>query len=138
MSRPVGKPGEPERKKAPEIAYRGTAKPKPQPSYKGTMKPVTSTSSFPTKKPTSRAEGPRSRYANYSDNTEGEDTEGGNSYSNESEDMEAGFSDVEQEEVKATKLARKEDEEEARKEAEHQARKQKLKELAKKAKPRKY
>lgn len=138
MSRPSGKSGELERKKAPEIAYKGTAKPKPQPSYKGTMKPATSASAAPTKKPTCRGEGPRYRYTNYSDGTEGESIEEQDGYSNESEDMEAGFSDVEQEEVKATKLARKEDEEEARKEAEHQARKKKLKELAKKAKPQRY
>ena len=128
-----GKPGGSEHKKAPEIAYKGTAKPKPQPSYKGTMKPATSTSAIPTKKPASREEASRYRYASYSDEQEEEDTE-----EHESDDMEAGFSDVEQEEAKASKLARREDEEEARKEAEHQARKKKLKELAKKAKPRKY
>ena len=102
------------------------------------MKPATSASALSTKKPTSRDEGPRYRYANYSNDEEGEDIEEGDGYSDESDDMEAGFSDVEQEEVKATKLARKEDEEEARKEAEHQARKKKLKELAKKAKPQRY
>lgn len=135
-TRPVAKPGETERKKAPEIAYKGTAKPKPQPTYKGTMKPVGPPSATAQKKPLPRSQESRYRYASYSDEEEDVEEEGG--YSDESDDMEAGFSDVEEEEAKATKLARKEDEEEARKEAEHQARKKRLKELAKKAKPQRY
>lgn len=56
--------------------------------------------------------------------------------------MEAGFSDVEEEESKATKFARKEDDEEARKEAEmkreKEARRMRLESLAKGAKKQAY
>ena len=60
----------------------------------------------------------------------------------ESDDMEAGFSDVEQEESVAARAARKEDEEEAKLEAklktEKEERKKRLAEMARKAKPQRY
>ena len=111
------------KKKAPEIAYKGTAKPKPQPTYKGTMKPAPSVAlparkkSFIVQDDRSRSNPvnrPKHRPQAYS---EDEDQEEEEEYESES-DMEAGYSDVEQEETKATKIARKEDEFEARMEYE--------------------
>lgn len=114
------------KKKAVEIAYKGTAKPKPQPTYKGTMKPVPA-AAVPTQKKSfikqddrsrsnsmSRPQPAKSRRRDYSEDEEDEEEE---DYESES-DMEAGYSDVEEEETKATKIARKEDEFEARMEAE--------------------
>ena len=60
----------------------------------------------------------------------------------DSDDMEAGFSDVEQEESAAARAARKEDEEEAKLEAklktEKEERKKRLAEMARRAKPQRY
>ena len=136
-------------KKGPEIAYKGTAQPtatpKPQPTYKGTMNSGASTAQAGQKKPLPRAEngrqtGPRYQYRDDSEEEESEvEDEGG--YSDASDDMEAGFDDVEEEETKATKLARKEDEEEARMEAElkrqKEAKKKRLEELVRKQKAKK-
>ncbi|KAG6999259.1 hypothetical protein G7Y79_00036g072150 [Physcia stellaris] len=122
-----GKQEGPVKKKVQEIAYKGTAKPKPQPTYKGTMKPVPAATVPAQKKSfitqddrsrsnsTSRPHPAKSRRRDYSEDDEDEEDE--EDYESES-DMEAGYSDVEEEETKATKIARKEDEFEARMEAE--------------------
>ena len=129
-SRPgsAGKLAGPAKKKPPEIAYKGTAKPKPQPTYKGTMKPVTTPTSGTHKKPpvklddrsrgnsSSRPLPAKRRHTEYSEDEE-DDEEEEEEYDSGS-DMEAGYSDVEEEETKATKIAKKEDEFEARMEAE--------------------
>ena len=129
--------------KQPQPGYKGTAKPKPQPQYKGTMKPGMTT----VPKPTSRdrdVHASKGRYNEYAatDEEDLDDIEEDDYGSDESEDMEAGFSDVEQEETVAAKVARKEDEEEARLEAklksEKEERKKKLEAMAKKAKPQRY
>ena len=135
-------PGAPDRKKVPQPAYKGTAKPRPQPTYKGTMKPASTT-----QKATSRGgdgKNSRPRYDEYAATDEDDlDDVGEDDYgSDESDDMEAGFSDVEQEESVAARAARKEDEEEAKLEAklksEKEERKKRLAEMAKKAKPQRY
>ena len=133
-------------KKAPQPSYSGTAKPnkpaKQQPSYKGTMNP--GAVARKSEKPKRRA----NEYAATDDELEDyeeEENEEGDGYGNsegESDDMEAGFSDVEQEESAATKAAKKEDEEEAKLEArlkrEKEERRRRLEGLAKKAKPQRY
>ncbi len=127
----------------PQPAYKGTAKPKPQPTYKGTMKPD---GSMP-RKPASKdrdSHASRNRYDEYAATDEEDlDDVAEDQYGSEgSEDMEAGFSDVEQEESVAAKAARKEDEEEARLEAqlkkEKDDRRKRLEAMAKKAKPQRY
>jgi len=119
-----GRPGVASAKKVPEPAYRGTAqaiaKPKPQIAYKGTMGGATSSSQSSQKKPLPRAENGRPtasryRYDSYSEE-KGSGTEGEEDY--DSDDMEAGFDDVEEEETKATKQAKKDDAREAMIEAE--------------------
>lgn len=135
-----GRPGAALGRKVPEPAYRGTAqaiaKPKPQIAYKGTSGGGNSASHTSQKKPLPRAENGRStasryRYDSYSE--EGESgTDGEENY--ESDDMEAGFDDVEEEETKATKQAKKDDAREAMIEAElkklpPEARKRRLQEL---------
>lgn len=141
-----GKNGTGTGKKVPQVAYRGTAQkpviPRPQPTYRGTMGLGTPAAASGPKKPPNRTQngrdiGSRRQQEYYSEEEEEsemeEEDEGG--YSEES-DMEAGFDDVEIEETTATKLARKEDDEEARMEAElkrqKEARKKRLQELAKK------
>ncbi|CAF9908394.1 MAG: hypothetical protein HETSPECPRED_008067 [Heterodermia speciosa] len=117
-----GRQDGPVKKKAPEIAYKGTAKPKPQPTYKGTMK-MASVAALPShKKPsvkqdTRKSTVPKSRRREYSENEEDEEEEE-EDYGSEESDMEAGYSDVEEEETKAAKIARKEDEFELKMEAE--------------------
>ena len=136
-------------KKGPEIAYKGTAQTaattKHQPTYKGTMNSGASTTQAGQKKPLPRAEngrqtGPRYQYRDDSEEEESE-VEEECGYSDASDDMEAGFDDVEEEETKATKLARKEDEQEARMEAElkrqKEAKKRRLEELVRKQKAKK-
>ena len=139
-------PGSVANKKIAAPAYKGTAKPKPQlpqPSYKGTMKSVSST----TKPQTARdrdANHRKPRFDEYAatDEDDLDDIEEDEYGSDESDDMEAGFTDVEQEETLAAKAAKKEDEEEARLEAklkkEKEERRKKLEQLAKKAKPQRY
>lgn len=133
-------------KKIAAPAYKGTAKPKPQlpqPTYKGTMKPAFSTA----KLSTARDRDPNARKTGYdeyaaTDEDDLDDIEEDEYGSDESDDMEAGFTDVEQEETVAAKAARKEDEEEARLEAklkkEKEERRKKLEQLAKRAKPQRY
>ncbi len=155
----------PRRKTLSPPAYRGTAAPiKPQPSYKGTMKPATSpkTLSVGRKNPAiaddrlarsrSTSMGRRADRSNRylsedeedildeEDEPGDDDREGG--YDESSDDMEAGFSDVEEEETLAAKTAKKEDEEQLRIELqmkrEKEERKKKLEQLAKNAKQRTY
>lgn len=124
-------------------AYKGTAKSKPQPTYKGTMK---SEGTAP-RKPASRdrdVHASKHRYDEYAATDEDnlDDVEEDEYGSEESEDMEAGFLDVEQEESAAVIAARKEDEEEARLEArlkkEKEERRKRLEAMARKAKPQRY
>ena len=110
------------KRKAPEIAYKGTAKPKLQPTYKGTMKTAPAAAVPSHKRPSMKQDirkstVPRSRRRDYSEDEEDEEEEE-EDYGSEESDMEAGYSDVEEEETKATKIARKEDEFEAKMEAE--------------------
>ncbi len=138
-------PGPVANKKVAAPAYKGTAKPKPQlpqPTYKGTMKPASSTT-----KPTTardRDANPRKIHDEYAatDEDDLDDVEEDEYSSDGSDDMEAGFTDVEQEETLAGKAARKEDEEEARLEAQHkkekEERRKRLEQLVKKAKPQRY
>ena len=98
------------------VGYQGTVKPKPQPSYKGTMKPVASSAAPARKKGcnsddhTRRKSVPTMRRALSESEEEPEDDDK-NSYISEEDysDMEAGFGDVEEEDEKATRLAKKED-----------------------------
>ena len=138
-------------KRAPSIGYSGTAKPKPQTSYKGTMKPVSPSMPTPRKKypgasdDSDHSTGRRKPALNkrrrelYSDEELGGDEEGYESGSDLS-DMEAGFSDVEEEDERAAREARKEDEREQRMleeaKAQKEARRKKLEELAKKGQRR--
>ena len=134
-------PGTTNAKKHPEPTYKGTAKPpKPQPTYRGTMAPTSSALPKST-----RVKPAKSRYDEYAATDEDdlddiEEDEYGSE--EESDDMEAGFSDVEQEESAAARAARKEDEEEAKLEAklknEKEERKRRLAEMARKAKPQRY
>ncbi|CAD6574641.1 MAG: hypothetical protein ASARMPREDX12_006873 [Alectoria sarmentosa] len=139
-------PGPGANKKVAAPAYKGTAKPKPQipqPTYKGTMKPASSTAKPSTAR--DRDTNPRKpRHDEYAATDEDDlnDVEEDEYGSDVSDDMEAGFTDVEQEETVAAKAARKEDEEEARLEAklkkEKEERRKRLEQLAKKAKPQRY
>lgn len=133
-------------KKIAAPAYKGTAKPKPQvpqPTYKGTMKTASSTAKLPTTR--DRDASPRkTRYDEYAatDEDDLDDVEEDEYGSDGSDDMEAGFTDVEQEETVAEKAARKEDEEQARLDAKHKTekeeRRKRLEQLSKKAKPQRY
>ena len=137
------KPGN---KKISQPAYKGTAK--PTPTYRGTAKPVSSTAS--SRNPTSGARTLASKsHRDRSDdsnndttNSEGLDEEDEIGYSDSASDMEAGFSDMMEEEQVAIKAAKKEDEEEARKEEQHkrekEARKRTLEQLAAKNKKKIY
>lgn len=134
-------------KKGQQPRYKGTAKPKPkpkpQPSYKGTMKSATSGDQNPISRDRA-SQASKIRYDEYAatDEDDLDDIEEDDDGSEESDDMEAGFSDVEQEESTAAKAARKEDEEEAKLEArlknEKEERKRRLEAMAKKAKPQRY
>ena len=141
-------------KKGVEIGYKGTAnvapspKPKPQPSYRGTMKTVPK--DLPAREKL-KPRPPRDRYLDTDEEEEedededlddaGEEMSNGG-YSDESDDMEAGFDDVEEEEAEAIKQAKKDDAREAALEAklkgEKEERKKRLMQLAKSAKPRSY
>lgn len=143
------------KKAVPPQTYKGTATAKPQPSYKGTMKPVASPNlsgrkNSATDKGSSRIRNVsmgrpstfRDRYLSEDeedlDEDEDEDDMGGES----TDDMEAGFSDVEEEEEHATKFARKEDDEQAKLELQlkrdKEARKKRLEMMAKSAKKRSF
>jgi len=119
------KPGKPEGKpdsKPP--TYQGTMKPKPNVSYKGTLKPSSQPTSTAKKKdynsddPGRRKSLPVSRkvepYRDYSD----EESDEMGSFIEDDSDMEAGFTDVEEEEKKTLKLGKKEDKYEMMMEAE--------------------
>ncbi|KAL8664809.1 MAG: hypothetical protein Q9168_007841 [Polycauliona sp. 1 TL-2023] len=141
------------KKPLPQPSYKGTAAPKPQPTYRGTMnmKPGSSISNTARRKDSksdrsrSSSINPSRRGGQYESEEEEEDEddvdEEENGYSDESDDMEAGAFEVEQEEIAARKAARKEDEEELRIEnqlkKEKEDRKKRLAMLAAKAaKPR--
>ena len=111
-------------KKTAQLSYTGTAKPKSALSYKGTMKPLTSTTTAARKKASRDTDSDRSpnrsrstsvghaapKYR-YRDETSGEDEdEEEEPYESDLSDMEAGFSDVEEEDERALKAAKKEDE----------------------------
>ena len=133
-------------KKVTQPAYKGTAK--PAPAYRGTMKPVSETASgrkpsLSTRPPATKSQ--HNRHAASSDDDiidDDEIEEDEEPYPDSESDMEAGFSDVEEEEQKAVKAAKKEDEEEARIEAQHKSEKEKrrkmLEQMAKNAKKRNY
>ena len=102
------------------VTYQGTAKPKPQPAYKGTMKPLPSCTS---KQKSISTESDVNRRRSISDlrrrssHSEEEEADGSGdeeegSYISEEDysDMEAGFEDVEEEDEKAGRIAKKEDE----------------------------
>lgn len=98
------------------VGYQGTVKPKPQPSYKGTMKPVSSSAASARKKDYTsddqarRKSVPTVRHAVSESEEEPEDDDKDSFISEEDfSDMEAGFGDVEEEDEKATRLAKKED-----------------------------
>ena len=138
-------------KKAPPLSYTGTAKPKPLTSYKGTMKPISPTASshkkhYPPSSGSDRSTVRRKptldsnrRRGSYTDE-ESEELE--EDYDSESDlsDMEAGFSDVEEEDERAAKAAKKEDEFELRMldelKRQKEAKKRRLQDLAKKAQQR--
>lgn len=142
-SSPAPRSSKPTKAPKPQPAYKGTAKPKPQPIYKGTMKPEGSIPRTSASKDRD-SHASRSRCDEYAatDEEDLDDVEEDQYGSEESDDMEAGFSDVEQEESAAAKAARKEDEEEARLEAqlkkEKEDRRKRLEAMAKKAKPPRY
>lgn len=121
-------------KKTLQPSYTGTAKPKPTPSYKGTMKPLpsTSVSKKPARDTDSERSHPRSRStsvthhahpkarsraivssASSAEDDEEEEEEAEGEYGSDLSDMEAGFSDVEEEDERALKAAKKEDQFEA-------------------------
>ncbi|MCJ1378421.1 hypothetical protein MMC17_001519 [Xylographa soralifera] len=98
------------------MGYQGTAKGKPQAFYKGTMKPVSPPPTSAHKraydsdaprapKPTSVARRKETYSEEESEVDEGESYMDDDDYS----DMEAGFEDVEEEDEKAARLAKKED-----------------------------
>lgn len=131
--------------------YKGTANGKPQPSYKGTMKPVETVNSDRGKSRYSskyagrgasniRSSASRDRYAGTSASDEDQEDQEDSEPDASSDDMEAGFSDVEEEEMHATKFAKQEDDEQARIEAglkkEKEERKRRLNLMAKNAKKR--
>lgn len=137
--------------------YKGTATAKPQPSYKGTMKSVGSINSLGRKNSDARGNGkhvdrgvlnnryPASRETHkggYASGEEDEDEEDNEDIMSDAstDDMEAGFSDVEDEEIHASHFAKKEDDEQARIEAqmkkEKEDRKRRLNLMAKNAKKR--
>lgn len=119
-------------KKPLQPSYTGTAKPKPTPSYKGTMKPLPSTS-LTKKAPRdtdSERSHPRSRSTSVTHPTNlknrlratvssgaassaDEEDEEEEASASDLSDMEAGFSDVEEEDERALKAAKKEDQFEA-------------------------
>ena len=113
-------------KHAPTIGYTGTAKPKPQPSYKGTMKPETDLKPLHRKDKFVVSDGSddgKSRFKKPISNRRRDlDSEDEEAYGldeeedfdsgAESSNMEAGFSDVEEEDERAAKLAREEDQRE--------------------------
>ncbi|MCJ1468309.1 hypothetical protein MMC07_006937 [Pseudocyphellaria aurata] len=152
--------GVPSKKAVAPPTYKGTATAKPQPSYKGTMKPVAPPNQ-PGRKNSTLDKGPsrsrsvsmgrpsisHNRYGRYLSEDEedeefDEDEDDGDVGGESSDDMEAGFSDVEEEEQHAIKFAKKEDEEQAKIELqlkrEKEERKKRLELMAKSAKKRSF
>lgn len=131
-------------KQGPESGYKGTMKKaavQPQSSYKGTMKRAEPGAAL-TKPATKKGMGQDKYggYASWSDLSAAEEDE--EDYESEgSDDMDAGFDDMEREETMALKVARKEDqealEEEERLKREKLERKRKLQALSKSAAARK-
>lgn len=129
-------------KKIPQVSYGGTAKAKPQPSYRGTAGAQTTTSK-PNHSIKPKAKSNNNEYAGTDDEIDSyEEDDGYGHPDDESDDMEAGYSDVEEEESAALRIARKEDEEEQKMEnklkREKEERRKKLEALSKKAKPQRY
>ncbi|KAL8799962.1 MAG: hypothetical protein Q9182_005499 [Xanthomendoza sp. 2 TL-2023] len=151
---PVRSPADPKspsvvgKKSLPQPSYKGTAAPKPQPTYKGTIKSGPSIANTARRKDSkndrsrSNSINPRRSREYESEDEEDEVDEDDNGYSDESDNMEAGFSDVEEEETAAAKAARKEDEEQLRIEnqlkKEKEDRKKRLAAMAAKAPKPKY
>ncbi|KAL8683233.1 MAG: hypothetical protein Q9224_006702, partial [Gallowayella concinna] len=141
-------PSVPSKKPPPQPSYKGTAAPKHQPTYKGTMKSGTTIANTARRKDSkndrsrSNSINPRRSREYESEEEEDEVDEEEDGYSDESEDMEAGFSDVEEEESAAAKAARKEDEEQLKIEnqlkKEKEDRKKRLAAMAAKAPKPKY
>ncbi|SLM40675.1 Chromatin SPT2 [Lasallia pustulata] len=124
-------------KKPAQPSYTGTAKSKPTPSYKGTMKPLPPPSLLSKQKPTPRDTSsdershPRSRSTSVThasskhrprppntttttdEDADEEEEEEEEEMDSDLSDMEAGFSDVEQEDERALKAAKREDQFEA-------------------------
>ncbi|RMY88453.1 hypothetical protein D0862_10442 [Hortaea werneckii] len=137
---PMHKPGA---AKKSELSYKGTMKkpaekekPERQPlAYRGTMRPAGSQPKPPPKK--GEAQDKYGGYASWSDLDDAEDEEEGYYDEDSEDDMEGGFEEMEQEESRALKAARKEDqealEEEERLKNEKLERKKKLMALSKNA-----
>lgn len=132
-------------KKLAQPAYKGTAK--PVPAYRGTMKAVPSTASshkITSRAHSSTAKSRHDRHASSEDDIidDEEIEEDEDDYPESESDMEAGFSDVEEEEQMAVKAAKKEDNEQARIEDQHKRekedRRRMLQQMAKNAKKRSY
>ncbi|KAI9722605.1 MAG: hypothetical protein M1812_001536 [Candelaria pacifica] len=115
------------RRPSADISYKGTARPKPDAlAYRGTMnrpapkpiKPASDDRYSDRSRSTSVArQGPKTRYADYSDEDEDEEEEEGDYDSEGSSDMEAPLHEVDEEEELAERAAKKEDQKEAMEEA---------------------
>ncbi|MCJ1474308.1 hypothetical protein MMC13_002966 [Lambiella insularis] len=127
--------------------YQGTAKAKPQTTYKGTIKPLPSVPASVRKKDHdggtlrgSKSASQARRKETYSDEESDQDEEGSYVSEEDYSDMEAGFEDVEEEDEKASKLAKKEDDYEKMMldelKRQKEAKKQRLTALAEKARRR--
>ena len=132
-------------KRVSQLAYKGTAK--LVPAYRGTMKAAPSPSSDrknPSNRHPSAVKSHHNRYADLEDDMIDDDglDEDEDDYPDSESDMEAGFSDVEEEEQMAVKAAKKEDEEQARIEEQHKRekdeRRRMLENMARNAKKRSY
>ena len=119
-------------KRAPtDLGYKGTMRPSANTStYTGTMRPSGSTSrssSQPASKPKDKVR--YAGYASYSENSD--DDMHSDDWDDDLSDMEAGISDVEEEEMSSLRAAKKEDEEALRQENELKRKKlEKTKQLA--------
>ena len=129
------------------LTAKAKPKPKPPPAYRGTMNPANADKAGDSKNAPRPQKPRRNEYAGTDEDLDdGEDfdeeDDRGDFGDESSDDMEAGFDDVEDEEHYASKEARREDVREAALEAElkreKEAKKRKLEQLAKKAKPQRY
>ena len=135
-----------QKKKAPELSYKGTMK-KPttverEPlTYKGTMRRPDPAAAREKEKQKRLKDDKYSGYVSWSDLDDAEDDEPVDYESDVSSDMEGGFDDMEREEMSALRAAKKEDqealEEEDRLKREKLERKRKLQQLSKTAAARK-